>query len=390
MHCVDFVRFGAMAAGQPLAGTLYAQAVWEHTQGLGPRTTDEYAFLLGIGPRQVFRVWERLEAWGLVRRVGSTNKRRVELLGWPNERFCEDVIDGVFGSDFRSRESKQAEGMCLNYRPCVGSFQPMSALAVAVVLKRYGNSDFFPYFAQLVTSELMTSAHSYLNMYTYTRTTDHEVSKEQMSQVDMSQAGAAHGPELVPGTYVVIVGDTPDDMTVYPTTLPAGFTLPSVRPVSAMKSRAGKQRRYETLPEHSNGFVYWPNDRLPLDEQYYPTIMQLLADWQALFGTTEYLNWKLYIPLRECLAERGLSREQLQRAFQVASTDRYWKDRLTLYRLASNPHIVQELLQKAARPDPYLRHAAVGAAAGAPTGGAPEVVDLPAAVPSREPEFFTF
>jgi hypothetical protein len=359
---VDLVRYGSIAAGLPQVGTLYTQLVEDFFTGRPKRTAEEFATLAGVTTKQVARYFETMEQWGLIRREGSTRARKVVLLEAPNLEFCSAVATAVYGAEV-------CESTSSGLAPVKGPSHPIADLAVGTLVARFFVHKFCGYSFSLPSEATgkgyVVSAASpdyghfdYGHGLLYTLYKDivfiNTLSiKEITKQMSLIQEGVDRAD--VPNTGHVRADVPNPQMTAYPLQLPPGLELPSLPRASTRKSTSAKKRRYETVPENSNGFVYWPNDKLPLDPRY-EDVCAVLEYWNKVVGTGEHLNWRLYIPVRECLVEQGLTVDQLRQATDKVPTHDFWADKLTLYGLCTKPHLVREFVGRRNGHDRLVRN----------------------------------
>lgn len=383
MHLVDFVRYGSMAAGLPGAGMLYAQLVHDYLSGERKRSAQDLSLLVDVTPRQVERLIAQLEEWGLVSRVGSTRARRVLLVGAPNQEFCRSVVKGYYGVDVLDRV-EQGESL-VDLQPMGALGTPVADLAVATVGQLYAHrnlvrlelpkpNDDTGKGAVRIYGDVDLFRHvlfclSFIKKVTaFPITFSTKIKEEQMSQLGKRSSGQQeYLGEVLPGFLAdVAIGDAeeahvanrtkdlPADIAWYSIMDTLGLELPE-KSGATRKQRQAKQRRYDVAPEHSNGFMYWPNDKLIIDS-HYPTVVDLLAYWNDLVGTDERLNWKLYIEVRECLVEQAIDPDDIKRAFREMAADEYWQDKITMFKVCKNPHLIREYMRKTVKHDRFARN----------------------------------
>jgi len=385
VHPVDLVRFGALAAGIPAVGDLYAQVVHDYFVGTPSRKAEDYSLLTGLSTKQVGRSFDTLQEWGLVSRRGSNRSRKLVLEEAPNLEFARAVVMGLYGPEQVS--ALEADGADFPYTPVHGDHAPLAAFALAVLLRRYGDRGFYHWSppepteksgsGYVVLSEVgdwrhllycysISSSLIYTTFVTiYKRYTVEQMSPkfspffEDLLTPPLTVYRRAHVSKRESRletleTFELFLPETPvanaetpsgtplnPSISIYSDDLPCGLGIPEQ--TTPTRGRAAKARRFETLPATSGGFVYWPNDKLPLDPNYAAAV-DVLTYWNEQVGTGERMNWKLYIPVRECLVEQALSPADLQRAIRAVKVHTYWAGKMTLYKLCSNPHIIRELL----------------------------------------------
>jgi hypothetical protein len=348
---IDFVYYGAAAAGNPLAGPLYAQLLHDATIGYPFRSTDELALILGVGTKQAGRLLDTLVEWGVVQKRGYGRARKLVVGMPPNLAFCRAVLEGVYGEGYAQiinppGTDTQPETFGVLFVPNEGPPVLVANAAVAVLVslfsgKEYrhllmpapGGQDGYVVWQGLTPLLGGHEPGQMLNMYISSAyrvvSTDHQVQIEQMS---------------------VLVSDDPANVVYahYPTTLPAGIVVPPPNKTRrARASTAASGKRCQKLPDSSKGFLYWPAEKLELDTGHYPQVVRLVEHFNETFETENRLNWKLYVPIRECLVEEGFVVEDLERAITQARHDPWWRDKMNVYKLFNNPHIIRELLGKA-------------------------------------------
>lgn len=334
MYLVDFVRFGAMAAGWPGAGVLYAQLVEDFSTGMMRRGVEDYCALTGLSDKHVANSFDRLVEWGLAARVGKQRFRKVELLDWPNELFFEAVVRGVYGQEALDEVAKgnRAAELC----PSEGPSVPAVNYAMQYLLGTYADRGLV---RMVPTEPSDATGKGYVVMRDENRTRTAFFLKTYTVQC-VTTANYSNTTAI--------------RTSVFPDRLPEGMKVQA--PNSNQQQRAVKSRRYDKLPETSSGFVYWPNDKLQLDAANYPVILDLLRYWNEVNQSSEWMNWKLYIPVRECLLDQGFTPEQLKEAFRRKQSDPFWSGKtMSLYRLCTNSHIIHELLAKPKTHDRYAR-----------------------------------
>lgn len=331
----DLIRFGGVAAGVPATAAVYHQLWADYCVGRKARPAADFARLTGLGVKQVGRVFDRLVEWGLVAK--QTKPQRLVIGTWPNRAFCRDVVVGLYGLDAVQRldSGTLAAELC----PTSGQGDPVCNYAVQSLVALYGRLG-------LYSTPLPMPSEAAGQGYVVFAEVD--IKGVDMRSVTLSLGSLWLEPKGYNSSRAdVHSGSTGPRADVHLDEYQLDLsTMVNVEKPVKQQVRAARAKRYETIPATSSGFVYWPNDRLPLDSEYYPTVVALLDYWNDVAGTGERLSWKLYIGVRSLLVEEALDPEDLQRAFRELANDPFWAGKLSLYKLSNNVHLVREVLIK--------------------------------------------
>jgi hypothetical protein len=352
MKTIDFVYYGAAAAGSPLAGPIYAQLLEDALLGYPYRSLDDLALIVGVGAKQAGRLLDTLVEWGVVRKQGYGRARKFVVGMPPNLAFCRAVLEGVYGEGYAQiinppGSHTELETFGALFVPNEGPPVIVASAAVAVLVSLYAGKQY---------RHLLMPPPSGQDGYVVWQGLTPLLGGLELGQ--MLNQYAVSSPVVVKADHgkiqieqmSVSVSDDPKAVVYahYPTTLPAGLVVPP--PNKTRRGRAGTAasgKRCQKLPDSSAGFVYWPVGKLELDTEHYPQVVRLLEHYNETFETDNRLNWKLYVPIRECLVEEGFVAEDLARAVTQARHDPWWRDKMNAYKLFKNPHIIRELLGKA-------------------------------------------
>jgi hypothetical protein len=375
MHTVDVVRRGSQVLDMPEVGVLYTHLVMDALTGRATSPgVDAYARIMGVKSRRtVSRALDVLDSWGVVTRTGSRRTPKYALSPGPDETFCRDVVEGMFGTEVLEsvwNGSRRAE-LCETSSPD----EAVGVYAMASLLAYYGEVGLYPTllpepsehtntgYVVFPTSPVAQGSQGEMFLGQTSTHSDSGSSAENLLsrkclrcselQNDVfNSSSESFGTSINNYTLkrVYVKTDLCFCICLYlsqkifycPPVVPVGFELP---PIVTRSAQTAKKRR-DTLPDTSSGFVYWAKGDLVKDTDHYDTITDLVEYGNELFNLGEVLNWQLYIRVRTCLVENALPPDQIRKAFKAASLDPFWKDKASVGLLCKDPNRVRELSRK--------------------------------------------
>lgn len=318
----DFVRFGAISAGKPEVGSLYAQLTYDWLQG-NSSADRAYRYLLGRSVPAVTNYKGELLKWGLLEFDGQTKKQELILHLVPNLTFCEDVIRGLYGEEHLGEVKSGKRTAAIS--PAWGTGHPVADYAVQLVLGVNGNNQFY------------TIAYPEPNERT------------GMGRV---RVPAMELPVSLYRETGKVAINVDGELSTYGSEVPEDLEINAV----TWKYERASKKRQRKLPKSSFAFLYWSMQQIEeADTQYYATIAGLVEHWNDQFRANEKLDRVVYSRLRNLLVEQAISEEDIRRAFRAASLDTWWKKRAVLGSLSNNPSWIRKLATHSQH-DPLMRN----------------------------------
>lgn len=308
----DFVRYGLLLMGQPVAERLWV-LLWQDFYAGGGRTDRNYGLLMGVTARHVSRAMDLLDTLGLIGRSGSTRSRRLLLRPIPTAVFCEGVVAGAYGtavvdelrSGARVPEVSAASGPndpVVNYaiqsvvglyrgqEPCLPSYPPVSEQTGAGIVR------------------LVQSVHP------------------EGDDVSVVVTGSVVDPEAQVAYYAT------DDLAAS-----------ADKRITTKRQRTAVARASE-VPKNSYALMYWQFPRIEsVDAENYSRVVGLIEYWNELFRNTEPMTKRAYCRVRYLLVDQQIPESSIRNAFKAAKLDKFWSEKATLESFTSDAGRIRKM-----------------------------------------------